>query len=623
MAFFRSITLVFLLAAVSTAQTPQSSPSAPNAAQSSSEPTIILRATTRMVTIEVVARDRHGNAVTDLTPDDFQIFEQTTGHKKVKTEQKIAVFQSLGIGQLISQDHGNLHLPVGIYSNLVSLHGHPVPPTILLVDGINTELGSQMQIHGQMVRMLRSLPRDVPVAVFLLGRRLRLIQGFTTDPSLLKAALDKTALKQADMVQADPRDVPDSISSVEENMIANDPTMSASPAEEAYVEAIQRFEKENYASNMDMRVHLTADALMSLAHNVAGYPGRKNLLWLSSSFPIALNPELAVSSVAQSPQGVTAAPSFRNADTNSFFGNRDYNQEMENVAAALSQAKLAVYPIDMAGVKTEAFFDADTRTRSKTADTGATATREMGELDREVILNAGRETSMDNLASETGGRVCTEDNDLGDCVKRAVNDSSSFYEISYYPVSSDWNGEFRKVIVKTRRDGLRLSYREGYFARAEDVGGSKTAEANLRQAGCNDYLPSTSILLMAEAVPADSSGDLKYIVAVDAGALTFGPGSNGGRTVDIDIAVCTFNKSGEPLQLLAQPIKANLTAKDYDAVLAMHGLRRAITIPGPRPAAIRLVVRDNSTGHLGSINIPLTEKVAAVPLEREKPAATP
>ena len=262
MALFRTILAGVVLAGLAAAQADKAPVSSQN---TSSEPTTTLRANTRMVSIEVVARDRHGNSVPGLTADDFQIFEQATGHKKDKREEKIANFQSIGIRDLISQDQGSLHLPAGVYSNLLSLHDHPVPPTILLVDGINTELSAQLQVHRQMIRMLKSLPKDVPIAVFLLDRRLRLIQGFTTDPSVLKNALERASSTQADMVQADPRDVPDSLSALEENTIANDPNMSASPVQQLYLAAIERFERESYASNMDMRVHITIDALLSLA----------------------------------------------------------------------------------------------------------------------------------------------------------------------------------------------------------------------------------------------------------------------------------------------------------------------------------------------------------------------
>ena len=616
--FFRSVVFVIpaLAAGNCAAQTLNTPPAGSGHGTSSvsSEQATTFRATTRMVTLEVVARDHQGRAATGLTASDFQVFEQSAGRNKQTREQKIAAFQAIGIAQIVSQQQSSLHVPAGVYTNLIMLHTQPVPPTILLVDGINTKLSDQMQVHAQMIRMLGSLPKDVPVAVFLLGRRLRMLQGFTTDPLLLKVALEIASSTQAgSMVEMDPRDDPDSMSAFRENIVTNDPNMASDPMQAIFLQAIRRFERETYASNMDIRVRETVEALMSLARNVSGYPGRKNLLWISSSFPIVLNPEMDIVGITQNPQGRSAAPAFTNPDTNSFTGMRNYGAEMQEVANALSEAKLAVYPIDVGGVETEAFFDADSRPRARTAETGATAIKEMGALDREGQMKAGQRETMETIAAQTGGRICTGDNDLGDCIRLAVNDSSAFYEISYYPTSPDWNGEFRKVIVKTKRPGLHLAYRQGYFARAQNSADPKAAQADLQQAACQDYLNATSILLMAQALPTDSPEKLKYYIAIDLSMLTFTPAGDDARALNINVAVCTFDKSGKPLQLSNEPINYKLTSKEYESLLRMHGLAHVISVPGPKPAGVRLVVQDVPSGRLGSVNVPVPQPPAGVP----------
>ena len=607
-----TLTIAALFSVGSAAQSQPTQAAAPTPNQSTSpKPVITFHASSRMVTLEVVARDHQGKVVPGLTSSDFQVFERSTGRKKETREQKIAVFQAFAISELISQAPVSLQVPSGVYTNHVTLHNQTVPPTILLVDGINTELGAQLQVHVQMVRMLGSLPKDVPVAVFLLGRRLQILQGFTTDPALLKAALDRSSSTQvAGITQMDPRDEPDTVSAFTGNILANDPNMASNPVQAIFLQAIQRFEKETYASNMDMRVRQTVGALMSLAHNVSGYPGRKNLLWISSSFPLVLNPELDVAGITQNVSGRTSAPAFRAADTSAFVGMRNYGAEMQAVATALSDAKVSVYPIDISGVKTETFFDAGTRPHARTADTGATAIKEMGALDREAQLNASRRDTMEDLAAQTGGRICTEDNDLGDCIRRAVNDSSAFYEISYYPTWPDWNGEFRKVMVKTRRPGLRLAYREGYFAQTESTE-AKAQQADLQQAACEDYLNATSILVMAQAVPSDSREERKYFVAIDPAMLTFTPAPNGAHELKINVAACTFDESGKPLQLINDPINHILTSKEYESVQHTHGFAHVIKVPGHKPAGVRLVVQDVPSGRLGSVNMPVPQSAVA------------
>jgi hypothetical protein len=51
---------------------------------------VVLKVTTRLVTVDVVARDRHGNPVRDLKAEDLQIFEQGSSRR---AEQQIASFR--------------------------------------------------------------------------------------------------------------------------------------------------------------------------------------------------------------------------------------------------------------------------------------------------------------------------------------------------------------------------------------------------------------------------------------------------------------------------------------------------------------------------------------------------
>src|SRR5258708_39214073 len=54
---------------------------------------------------------------------------------------------------------------------------------------------------------------------------------------------------------------------------------------QAMLTQIQLFQQENIAAQTDQRVSMTLAALKSLARTLSGYPGRKNLIWVSSNFP--------------------------------------------------------------------------------------------------------------------------------------------------------------------------------------------------------------------------------------------------------------------------------------------------------------------------------------------------
>lgn len=565
----------FVLAAativVSTLLAPaQNSAPAP---EQSSAPSLTFHASTHMVTVEVVARDHRGHAAIGLTASDFQVFDQPAGFHKEKREQKIAAFRALGITELAAEGKSNMQIPAGVFTNLITLQKDPVPPTMILMDGLNTDITSQMQVHEQMVRMLHSLPDDVPVAVFLLGRRLRILQNFTTDPKLLKAALQKAATVEASgLNQPDPRDDPYSLSSFQEelNGVASD--------------ALQRFELETYAATLDIRVQETIAALRSIALHVAGYPGRKNLLWISSSFPIALNP-----------------------DINSFQPSRDYSSQMQELANILGDAKIAVYPIDPGGVQPPSAMQASRRSRATFGGSSQDA------ISRESQMQINQHETMEILAGDTGGQICTDNNDLGYCVKKAVDDSSAFYELAYYPDSSQWHGEFHKIIVKTTRSGLHLAYRQGYFARPDggDTSDPKAAGAQIQQAACEDLLTASSVTIAVRVLPPDSPEKVKYWVLVNPEMISF-PQVDGGHNLNLMIAACTFDKSGRPLQLITDPIQRTLNEHDYQTLQAQHFVPHHIVLtPGPGVAIVRVLVKDIASGRMGSVNIPYPQPPAA------------
>jgi hypothetical protein len=97
------------------------------------EPPAVLKVTTRLVTVDVVARDRHGDPVRDLTAKDFQIIEQAGSHKD---QQQIISFRLLDRAMAKAPDTEKeaLQLPAGVYTNLVTTKSLSAPPTILLMD---------------------------------------------------------------------------------------------------------------------------------------------------------------------------------------------------------------------------------------------------------------------------------------------------------------------------------------------------------------------------------------------------------------------------------------------------------------------------------------------------------
>ncbi len=567
----------------------------------------VFRVTTRMVTVDVVVKDKHGHTVPDLTAQDFQVFEQVPP-KKGDHAQKIIGFLAVNRAAIVASSQKNaIKMPPGIYSNLVTTR-LTVPPTILLLDGLNTEGDSGTQARRQMVKMLASIPPDTPVAVFILGHELVLLQSFTRNPALLRDAAQKVMNTNLDNggLGIDPHDDPFSLSNQTLDMFGGDdeapPSTSSSntsspsaagrpsgpPGGDLQMAEIRRFEKETFAANTDMRVHQTLDALRAIARHVSGYPGRKNLIWISSSFPM------------------TIAPDANAAHNVAFEGNRNYEDLVATATNALADAKVSVYPVNPAGVQTQSFFQATKA--PTTVGYGTQPYAEARTLNRESLARFSSAESMTDVAQQTGGKICINNNDLGDCVKTAVEEGSTYYELAYYPDASDWHGEFHRIIVKSTRPGVELSFRQGYFARATDSGAKEkdksSNDTQLQEAACQDLLTSTSVLVVAQALAPDKPGLAKYYLNVDARMLTFSAADDGKRDLKMDVAICSFDRSGKALQYFQERVDKKFDEKDY---ANQRGVPHAIEFaPVEGTARVRLVVRDSASGQIGSLNVPYT-----------------
>jgi VWFA-related protein len=72
--------------------------------------------------------------------------------------------------------------------------------------------------------------------------------------------------------------------------------------------------------------------------------------------------------------------------------------------------------------------------------------------------------SIRTVAELTGGRTAVF-SDVGRALSLVNETTRIQYLLGYYPKDDTWDGKYRKIQVKVRRPGLKLSYRHGYLAR--------------------------------------------------------------------------------------------------------------------------------------------------------------
>jgi hypothetical protein len=246
---------------------------------------------------------------------------------------------------------------------------------------------------------------------------------------------------------------------------------------------LKQFQADHGEITANQRVAGTLAAFRSIARSVAGYPERKNLVWVSSSFPLSYQAQLAFSFE-------TSRPVFY----------RTYERELSQTANIMGDAQVSIYPVDARGLVGAEVVDASKPMRDESGKSYSGA--ELGELvTRSSDDRLTAQESIREVADLTGGRAFINRNDIDNAVALSVADGSSYYTLAYYPSNKNWHGEFRKIHVRVARKGVQLRYRNGYFA--TDVSQQAiNRDAELAQALRSDALPATMVIFDAKILPA-------------------------------------------------------------------------------------------------------------------------
>ena len=550
----------------------------------------VLRATTRLILVDVVALDHAGRPVTGLTENDFSVTENGK-------PQKISTFVFHSAENDAKNKKPSPLLQAHVTSNRPDLRQPDAPAVVLLLDGLNTAGADQVQVRQQMLRYLAAhYDPQVKIAVLTLTSEIHVLQDFTSDPQLLKIALQHYHPQVAAAARAGgERDVTEETTKMLEMSAVSsragsagseglDPSIphSSGGANSSMAEQIlyhlQHFENEvqNYAR--DERVRMTMAALRDIARYMAGQKGRKSLLWFSAGFPIDVSGFNAV-----------------DLDTS-----RTYAEQVRETTNLLSDAHVAIYTIDARGLVTGKLGDV-TDEGPKRVIAGPELNRA---LEAETYQRFNEEETLEHVALDTGGQFF-RDNDLGRAIELSIRDTSTYYLLGYYPSDKKWDGKFRKIQVKVSQAGVHLQHRSGYFASDpldwHKNGGEEAMSAAVKQ----DPLLATEVLFFARALPPAPKANLKVEFLVDPKTISFETAAENERYCNLRFEVQSFAANGKLVKADVQTADAPLRPDTYDRV-QKQGVPMSMDIKlPPGHYRLRLGVRDNRTGLFGTAELPV------------------
>lgn len=578
--------LFFLLLSISILNFAQSyaSNTSPAPAQATTQnpelngPSTVLKVKTRLVVVDVVAQNGKGQPVTDLKAEDFTLTE----------DDKPQQIRSFSFQQPGAQGSGERPRVQALAANIVTnlpQYQSSGPWNVLLVDALNTNLPNQAYMREEMVKFLEKLPSGQQIAIYMLGSRLRLVQDFTSDPEVLKQAIRSLKGHTSGVLSNPAGTSPET--DLPPGSIAN-ALLSSVPGLRAQLLA---FQQEHTAAQTDFQVSLTLKALNSLGRTLAGYPGRKNLIWLSEAFPFDI---LSVHN----------------------HSGRDYSNDVAATGSLLSDAQVAIYPVDARGLVNYSAYSV-----GSDANPGATPAVDNTQMNVEANARMAAHTSMADLAEKTGGRAFWGHNNLDREVQESLTDGSTYYTLAYYPANKDWNGDFRTIHLKVNRSGVKLRYRLGYFAE-DNTTFSKESQARrdepLNQALSPEWPIATALRFTAQVLPPSAETQNKIVVRyrVDPRSLSFEQGSDGFQHVAVLCAIRAYSTKD-----LDKIVASN--GNNFAGPLRPEGYAKVINGFFPcqeqieLPAGdyfLRLGVRDNSTGLIGTaqakVSVPATTVTA-------------
>jgi VWFA-related protein len=552
---------------------PKDAPAVAQAQQPAYETSTVLKVKSRLVVVDVVARDGKGVAITDLKQEDFTVLEDGK-------EQKLRIFSfqhpddSVAAASPQAPANG-----MNVVDNLPHFQAGRALNVVLL-DALNTSRLNQVSMRQAMIKFLETLPANEPIAVYLLSDRIHLLQDFTTDPAVLKNVVRSFKGSNSPLltVSADGSPIAPVLPGVAQSL---PPQMAAQ---------IKEFQDQMTVDATDQRVQATLAALNTLSRTLSGYPGRKNLIWLSETFPF----DVMLTSISG----------------RSSLNSRNYSPAIARTGNMLSDSQVAIYPLDARGLAGTGIFNV----ANEVNQNGATLRGSMGsQMDRESDDRMAAHGTMNDLADRTGGRAFYNRNDLDGALRDSITDGSTYYTLGYYPENKDWNGGFRNIQVKLKRGGVKLRYRIGYFA----VDTAAFAKLNPKQQDqeFDDALSlnvpiSTALPFQALVMPPSAKTQNKVVVNyhVDSHALSFEASNDGLQAVNMECAVRVFPKKNldKPIATEAQKMGGALNADAYAKIMKGFFPCRDQLALQPGDYLLRLGVRDNVTGLIGTANASLT-----------------
>ncbi len=562
MRFLKSATIFLQLLCVSLTESAVCAQSAPSQTTGP-----ISRVTTKLVQVNVVALDKKGQTVSDLTQEDFEVIEQGK-------PQKIAIF-SIESNQKAIGRAGTL--PANTYSNLPSRSGATQNLTVILFDTLNTPITDQVNAKKEVLRFLQQLEPQDRVAIYGLSNSLSVIHDFTVSGEALARALSRYRTRlSSDQVA--------SVAKTEDHsaLAADDQEAAIIAAMDAFLNESNRLAADYF---IERRTAITLQALADISNHVASLPGRKSLVWVSAGVPFHYGSD-----------------TFRLNQAN--VGSKNFAEVITRAERAITNANVAVYPVDA-----RLFMDIASMNPLTSAENSVTSGRQLARgasatdaATADAVMSS--HNTMQELAEKTGGRAIYNTGDVQRAIRQALEDSRVTYTLAYYPTQTKFDGKFRQIKISVKRPGVQLMYRRGYFALPEEGADAAQRQVAINAAARSPLDLSAVGFSVEMSKPVEGTRTRQFSLDLDTSTVAIDQEQDawvGG----LDTIFVQLDGHGGVVGSTGRTVPIRLTSAQHDQLLKDGLVLNAPIDISPQSERIRIILRNAKTGTIGTVTIPL------------------
>ncbi len=541
--------------------------------------------------------DESGNFVSNLTRDDFEVFEDGK-------PQKIDVFSHVEIPVERDVRFLSLGRPVGAdtRSNSQSFSGRVY---VIVLDDYNVSPMRTSVVRRWARQFIeRHLGTNDLAAVVYTSGRTEISQDFTADRRLLLASVDRFVGQKLRSAAIDELDAyyQGLLDRSHADTQTDGQATVARSTELARSGTIRQYDQER-----NQRALNVLRTLESLSEFLGGIRGRRKAVLLFSEG-------------IDQPLRDLFGP---NSGSTVFQAARD-------AIGTASRANVIFFPIDPRGLSglTAEYIElqgagviAPVGQGSPIGSNGPDL-RASGPMTAPGVLINELQASQDTLrsfADETGGFAALTLNDPSAAFQRIADSNSRYYVLGYYAPTHARDGRFHRIDVRVKKPGLRVQARRGYASprgqtaeerrRAQESRREK--ESSIQNATSRELretllrpLQQSGLTFTVQAAPfrAEQQTSIALAIEFDPGKLNFTPQENlAVYSSRIELSMFGINEQGRPQPGIRSELVLNLRPASYEAATA-RGLRinpRLDLKPGRYQ--LRIGAREIATGQMGSV----------------------